>query len=146
MATRECLTSEARNQARVSSDPSVARPRGSKVLSGMVLPAISSIFPMLKAEDDFWDVEVNAAALVDRARTIPATFMMTFLLMYGRIEMIPSDPNNRSLPFSKRVGVQRHGVDRAIATSTWTLFVQNRCLCFSVDRTQPRDPLKSLHV
>jgi len=78
MATRECLSSAARNQARVVSDPRVARPRGSKVLNGMVLPAMSSIFPMLKAEDDFRDVEVNAVALVARARTRPATFMVTF--------------------------------------------------------------------
>lgn len=30
----------------------------------------------------------------------------------------------------ERVGIQRHGEDRAIATSTWPTFVKNRCLCF----------------
>mmetsp|Transcript_32731 Transcript_32731/g.75361 ORF Transcript_32731/g.75361 Transcript_32731/m.75361 type:complete len:209 (-) Transcript_32731:195-821(-) len=42
MATRLCLSSAARNQASVSSDPTVASPRGSKLLIGLVLPAMSS--------------------------------------------------------------------------------------------------------
>ena len=42
MATRECLSSAARNQARVSSDPTVARPMGSNLGRGRVDPGISS--------------------------------------------------------------------------------------------------------
>ena len=41
MATRECLSSAARNQARVLSDPRVARPSGSNPFHGMVAPGMS---------------------------------------------------------------------------------------------------------
>ncbi len=42
MATRECLSSAARNQARVESSPRLERRRGSKFLAGAVAPPISS--------------------------------------------------------------------------------------------------------
>ena len=42
MATRECLSSAARNQLRVPSDPSCERRRGSKNLAGAVAPPRSS--------------------------------------------------------------------------------------------------------
>jgi len=41
MATRECLSSAARNQERVESDPREASPRGSKPGKGEVAPGIS---------------------------------------------------------------------------------------------------------
>ena len=51
IATRQCLTSEARNHLRVFSLPKLARPRGSKILfpSSMLFPAISSIALMAVA-------------------------------------------------------------------------------------------------
>ena len=42
IATRECLSSAARNHARVSSFPSCERRSGSKFLAGAVAPPISS--------------------------------------------------------------------------------------------------------
>jgi hypothetical protein len=71
---------------------------------------------MLKAEDDFRDVEVNAAALVARARTSPATFMMTFsVVCSGQVKCQPEGLTSRNHHSQYRVGIQRHGEDREIA-------------------------------
>ena len=49
IATRECLSSDARNQRRVSSDPTVERDKGSKVFNGAVFPGMLSR-PIRRAE------------------------------------------------------------------------------------------------
>jgi hypothetical protein len=46
IATRECFNSDARNQANVSSDPRVARFKGSNGPTGLVHPGKSSIAPL----------------------------------------------------------------------------------------------------
>lgn len=76
IATRECLSSAARNQAKVSSDPMVARLRGSNCLKGMVLPGMPSS-PMLRAvEEAICEAGAKAAAELARARKRPATFIV----------------------------------------------------------------------
>ena len=51
IAIRECLSSEARNQANVDSDPNVARFKGSNPLNGAVAPGMPSR-PMRSAVED----------------------------------------------------------------------------------------------
>lgn len=82
MATRECLSSAARNQARVLSEPRVASPRGSKPLNGIVAPGMS-IRLALKAVDPlftFW-AGANALAAPARAIRVAATFILMILNM-----------------------------------------------------------------
>ena len=51
MATLECLSSAARNQANVESDPLVARLQGSNAPSGRVFPGKSSRGPSRSEEE-----------------------------------------------------------------------------------------------
>lgn len=69
MAIRECFNSEARNHARVESDPKVARLRGSNGPTGLVFPGKSSR-AWFKAElVAFWEAGAKAAAEPANKRT-----------------------------------------------------------------------------
>ena len=87
MATRECFSSAARNQARVESDPRVARPRGSNIGHGAVAPGMSSR-PAAIAEDvrPTW-AGAKAAAEPARARRVAATFMLTCEILIDKKQM-----------------------------------------------------------
>jgi len=86
MATRECLSSAARNQARVLSEPSVASPRGSKPLNGMVAPgmsirlALNAVVPLFT----FW-TGANALTAPARAIRVAATFILTMILLLAEV-------------------------------------------------------------